>query len=60
MRTPLLLLTCLRATAAAVAVEGPSVAVLCHPFVIPTCPEGETIVLKYKMYQVLFFPTLIM
>lgn len=60
MRTPLMLLTCLRATAAAVAVEDPSVAVLCHPFVNPACPEGETIVLKYKMYQVLFFPTLIM
>lgn len=44
MRTPLLLLTCLRATAAVVAVEDPSVAVLYHPFVIPTCPEGETIV----------------
>lgn len=44
MRTPLLLLTCLRATAVVVAVEDPSVAVLYHPFVIPTCPEGETIV----------------
>lgn len=44
MRTPLMLLTCLRATAAVVAVEGPSVAVLYHPFVNPACPEGETIV----------------
>lgn len=44
MRTPLMLLTCLRATAAVVAVEDPSVAVLCHPFVNPACPEGETIV----------------
>lgn len=44
MRTPLMLLTCLRATAAVVAVEDLSVAVLCHPFVNPACPEGETIV----------------
>ena len=44
MRTPLMLLTCLRATAAVVAVEDPSVAVLYHPFVNPACPEGETIV----------------
>lgn len=39
-----MLLTCLRATAAVVAVEDPSVAVLYHPFVNPACPEGETIV----------------